>query len=239
MRQPQYYYNVYTIQGGIPKLEGVTAAVSEKQAINNVRCNTRGIYESQYKSGTQWVAHRKEPVTQEDAMQSMINMAEQETKRKASLFVDVDFDRLKDALKAKGNGFNHANEWLGHGNSYLSQRRKYGQLSLLDIEELEKRGFPRVLYVTAGDMPRPKPEEKTEEPVADPEEQAPVETEATAIEEEQCETPRGIFVEVGRVTELLAALIHMTPDQYVTMAMREFNDRIIGKIMEVIPEAKP
>ena len=233
MKQPQFFFDVYTLQGAsgdVRKFEGRTAAVSEKQAINNVRCNTRGIFESQYKDRTPWVAIKKGPVSQEDAMQDMINMAEKETKRKANTYIDVNFDYLARALKAEGNKFSDANVWLGHGNSYLSQRRKYGQLSLLDIEELEKRGFPRVLYITQGT----EPEGKKEEPAADlPEvshETAPSQAEPKSDDR------GGTTIKVEKVTELLAALIHMTPEEYIEMALREFNDRIIAKIMEVIPE---
>ena len=42
---------------------GETWAVSEAQAINNVRHNTRGDYESQYGYNTVWTAELKYPDT--------------------------------------------------------------------------------------------------------------------------------------------------------------------------------
>ena len=158
-------------------------------------------------------------------MQSMINMAEQEKKRKANTYIDVNFDYLASALKAKKNSFNDANIWLGHGNSYLSQRRKYGQLSLLDIEELEKRGFPRVLYTTEGLQPLQEAEPAPDLPEVSPETAAPTEP--------KTEDRGGTTIKVEKVTELLAALLHMMPEEYIDMALRNFNERIIAKIMEV------
>ena len=57
MRKPRHTYEVY--RNGV--YIGDTWAVSEAQAINNVRHNTRGDYESQYAYGVQWEAILKYP----------------------------------------------------------------------------------------------------------------------------------------------------------------------------------
>ena len=59
MKKPHHTYLVYL--NGV--LMGETWAVSEAQAINNVRHNTRGDYESQYGYNTVWTAELKYPVT--------------------------------------------------------------------------------------------------------------------------------------------------------------------------------
>ena len=62
MRKPRKTYLVY--RNGV--YMGQTWAVSEKQAINNVRHNTYGNYESQYSYDVIWSAELKYPNDSED-----------------------------------------------------------------------------------------------------------------------------------------------------------------------------
>ena len=61
MRKPHASYLVY--RNGV--YMGETWAVSEKQAINNVRHNTRGDFESQYSYSVSWEAELKYPESHE------------------------------------------------------------------------------------------------------------------------------------------------------------------------------
>lgn len=140
--RPMFRFDVYTERHEGLKYEGSTTAVSEAKAINNVRYNTRGLYESQYE-GWPWSAINKGPATEEDRQMDMINQAQGQKRDKLHTFIEVDIDRLEEAAKRRGKKLKDVNKWMERGNSYCSQRRKYGTLSEWDIELIEANGIPR------------------------------------------------------------------------------------------------
>lgn len=140
--KPMFHFDVYTERLEGMKYEGSTTAVSEKKAINNVRYNTRGLYESQYE-GWPWSAINKGPATEEDRQMDMINQVQGQKRDKLHTFIKVDIDRLEAAAKRRGKKLKDVNKWMERGNSYCSQRRKYGTLSEWDIELIEANGIPR------------------------------------------------------------------------------------------------
>lgn len=140
--RPMFHFDVYTERLEGLKYEGSTTAVSEAKAINNVRYNTRGLYESQYE-GWPWSAINKGPATEEDRQMDMINQAQGQKRDKLHTFIAVDIDRLEMAAKRRGKKLKDVNKWMERGNSYCSQRRKYGTLSEWDIELIEANGIPR------------------------------------------------------------------------------------------------
>lgn len=139
--RPMFRFDVYTERHEGLKYEGSTTAVSEAKAINNVRYNTRGNYETQY-NGWPWSAVNKGPATEEDRQMDMINQAEELKREKAKTFVPVDFDRLEKAAKARRLKMKHINAWLERNASYCSQRRKYGTLSAWDVTTIIEHGIP-------------------------------------------------------------------------------------------------
>lgn len=139
--RPMFRFDVYTERHEGLKYEGSTTAVSEAKAINNVRYNTRGNYETQY-NGWPWSAVNKGPATEEDRQMDMINQAEELKREKAKTFVPVDFDRLEKAAKARHLKMKHINAWLERNASYCSQRRKYGTLSAWDVTTIIEHGIP-------------------------------------------------------------------------------------------------
>lgn len=140
--RPMFRFDVYTERHEGLKYEGSTTAVSEAKAINNVRYNTRGNYETQY-NGWPWSAVNKGPATEEDRQMDMINQAQGQKRDKLHTFIEVDIDRLEMAAKRRGKKLKDVNKWMERGNSYCSQRRKYGTLSEWDIELIEANGIPR------------------------------------------------------------------------------------------------
>lgn len=139
--RPMFRFDVYTERHEGLKYEGSTTAVSEAKAINNVRYNTRGNYETQY-NGWPWSAVNKGPATEEDRQMDMINQAEELKREKAKTFVPVDFDRLEKAAKARRLKMKDINAWLERNASYCSQRRKYGTLSAWDVTTIIEHGIP-------------------------------------------------------------------------------------------------
>lgn len=139
--RPMFRFDVYTERLEGLKYEGSTTAVSEAKAINNVRYNTRGNYETQY-NGWPWSAVNKGPATEEDRQMDMINQAEELKREKAKTFVPVDFDRLEKAAKARRLKMKDINAWLERNASYCSQRRKYGTLSAWDVTTIIEHGIP-------------------------------------------------------------------------------------------------
>lgn len=139
--RPMFRFDVYTERLEGLKYEGSTTAVSEAKAINNVRYNTRGNYETQY-NGWPWSAVNKGPATEEDRQMDMINQAEELKREKAKTFVPVDFDRLEIAAKARRLKMKDINAWLERNASYCSQRRKYGTLSAWDVTTIIEHGIP-------------------------------------------------------------------------------------------------
>ena len=216
--KPMFHFDVYTERLDGMKYEGSTTAVSEAKAINNVRYNTRGLYESQYE-GWPWSAINKGPATEEDRQMDMINQAQGQKRDKLNTFIDVDIDRLEDAAKRRGKKLKDVNKWMERGNSYCSQRRKYGTLSEWDIELIEANGIPREEF----------------QPVTREYETADIMTGGEKIAEIQTPVIDATNVECGTDKEYITVLVteelrgysmftRMSPREIVEKALREYLD---------------
>lgn len=226
--RPMFRFDVYTERLEGLKYEGSTTAVSEAKAINNVRYNTRGNYETQY-NGWPWSAVNKGPATEEDRQMDMINQAEELKREKAKTFVPVDFDRLEKAAKARRLKMKDINAWLERNASYCSQRRKYGTLSAWDVTTIIEHGIPYEEFQPGVQKYETSDIMNGDEKIA--EIQTPV-TDATNVE---CGSEKEyVTIEITEELRGYSMFTRMSPREIIEKALREHLDSALC-MLDLLP----